>query len=96
MPRPSEEVIDCIAAEAADDLRRLAGIWTRAGPAALDATVRTDVGLAFAILDAPAAEGVIRLIALRRAARAVLLTFAQARDGTRGIVASGLEPYYRV
>ena len=96
MPRPSEEEIDCIAAEVADDLRKLAGIWTGEGAAALDAAVRTDVGLTFAIVDARAATGVIRLIALRRARRAMLLTFAQAGDGTRGIVASGLEPYHRV
>jgi hypothetical protein len=59
-------------------------VWTREGAAALDAAVRTDLGLTFAILDARAAAGVIRLIALRRATRAVLLTFTQTRNGTRG------------
>jgi hypothetical protein len=96
MPHPSEKEIDHIAAEAADDLSRLAGIWTREGAAALDAAVRNDVGLTFAVVDARAAGGVIRLTALRRTTRAMLLIFGQERAGTRGIVACGLAPYYRV
>src|SRR5882724_10979976 len=91
---PSDAEIDRIAAEAADDLRRFAGIWTRDGPGALDAAVRHDRAFGFAVLDARDVGGMIRLVALRRPAQALLLEFGQAADGARSIGARGLQPLY--
>jgi hypothetical protein len=91
---PSDAEIDRIAAEAADDLRAFAGIWTRDGPGALDAAVRGDQAFSFAVLDARDVGGTIRLVALRRPAQALLLEFGQAADGARIIGARGLMPFY--
>jgi hypothetical protein len=96
MYHPSDEDIDRIAAEAAGDLRTLAGIWNREGAAALDAVVRNDPRLTFAVVDARAAGGVIRLVGLRRTSRALLLMFGEAVDGARSIVARGLTSFHRI
>jgi len=95
MHAPSPDTIDRIAAETADDLRRLCGVWAARGAAALDAAVRDDAALRFAVLDARSNAGIARLIALRRADGAVLVTFAQTANGARHVLAQGLGEFHR-
>ena len=92
MHLPSPDTIDRIAAQTADDLRRLAGVWAARGAAALDQAVRDDPNMSFAVLDMRngGGAGAVKLIALRRTDGAVLLTFAQAAGGTRHVLAQGL------
>src|SRR5262249_41286387 len=96
MHAPSPDAIDRIAAETADDLRRLAGVWAARGAAALDAAVRGDPALSFAVLDARGNAGVAKLVVLRRAVAAVLLTFAEAAGGVRHALAQGLGVFHGV
>jgi len=96
MQAPSPDTIDRIAAETADDLRRLCGVWSARGAAALDQAVLDDAELSFAVLDARGNADVVKLVALRRARGAVLLTFAQTTTGVRHVLVHGLGEFHGV
>jgi hypothetical protein len=98
MHAPSPDTIDRIAAQTADDVRRLAGMWAALGAAALDQAVRDDPDMNFAVLDARngGGAGAVKLITLRRTDGVVLLTFAQAADGARHVLAQGLGEFQGV
>lgn len=79
---------DRIAEQAAGDLRMLAAAW-RDGGAALDAAVRTNPGFGFAVLDARADGGFLRLVAARLDNPEIVLSFGLSSAGERLIVLRG-------
>jgi hypothetical protein len=78
MPPPDRASIDRRAAEAAEDLRELAGLWISGGAGALDAAVRSHPAWTFAVRRLPAA---VELIAMRACAPPGVITMDPLTPG---------------